>query len=224
MSTKRNLIAPTLVAVNLRRRPRSLSVLPVSLVLSAILLCMASAVHAGDSLEPLLSGKSFPLAVKLKDLNGEWRRFTLRGNGSITGNVSVNVTGNITGSASQNNLTGSLGGGRDYVTRGQTASAHGQTYLVAYHLPMAGLDLSALLQAVATKTPPTNAVLTPDSSLSLSLLDVRAISGFDDVRAFDAQREITESEQAFKALLTLLKGGDGEKKGGTNSPGGTQKK
>ncbi len=224
MSTKKNRIPPFWTAANLRRRPLPAATLPVSLMLSAILIWLAPVIRAGDSLEPLLSGKSFPLAMKLKDLNGEWRRFTLRGNGSITGNVSVNVTGNTTGSASQNNLTGSLGGGRDYVTEGQTTSANGRTYLVAYHLPMAGLDLTALLQAVATKTPPTNAVLTPESSLSLSLLDVRTIGGFDDVRAFDAQREIAASEQAFKALLTLLKGGDGEKKGDTNSPGGTQTK
>jgi hypothetical protein len=178
----------------------------------AVLMVIAPMVCHGSDLEELLSGKRFPLVVKLKDLNGDWRRITARGNGNASGNVSVNVSGNSDSAVSQNNLTGSLGGGQSYVTRGQTASANGQTYLIAYHLPTAGLDLHVLLQALATKTPPKAAALTPESSLSLSLLDVRTMGSVEDVSALDMKREISESENAVKALSNLLKGGEGDKK------------
>jgi hypothetical protein len=183
-----------------------------SLLIWAILLLFLPVMCQGSDLAQLLSGQRFPLQVRLKDLNGDWRRVTLRGNGSITGNVSVNISGSSENAVSQNNLTGSLGGGQSYVTQGQTVSAQGQTYLIAYHLPLAGLDLSLLLQAVATKTPPTGAALTPESALSLSLLDVRAIGSLEDVTPFDLKRELSQSENAIKALSALLSAGEGAKK------------
>ncbi|MGO8928973.1 MAG: hypothetical protein ACLQU3_19065 [Limisphaerales bacterium] len=191
------------------------------LVLAAILFLVLPVASGGSDFGQLLSGKPFPLAVKLKDLNGDWRRLTIRGGGSISGNVSVNVNGNSGGPASQNNLVGSLGGGQTYVTKGVTVSAKGQIYLVAYHLPSAGLDLSMLLQALATKTPPTAAVLTPESTLSLSLLDVHMVGSLEDVRPFDATWEIGESAKAAKVLSTLLKGEEGTEKPAKPSQGGS---
>jgi len=190
----------------------SITRLPCSLILWASVFFLAPLICQGGDLESLLSGKSFPLAVKLKDLNGEWRRITVRGSGSVSGNVSVNVSGNADQALSQNNVTGLLGGSQSYVTKGQTASAHGQTYLIAYHLPAAGLDLGMLLQAVATKTPPTAAVLNPESALSLSFLDLRMVGSLEDVSAFDMKREISDTESAVKALSGLLKAGEGGKK------------
>ena len=146
----------------------SVAAFPCSLMLSAMLLLVLPATLQGSDLGKLLAGKPFPLAVKLKDLNGGWRRFTIRTGGSVSGNVSVNVSGSTAGSTSQNNLTGSLSGGPAYVTQGRTVSASGQVYLVAYHLPSAGLDLSLLLQALATKTPPAAAVLTSENPFPLA--------------------------------------------------------
>jgi hypothetical protein len=189
----------------------------------AVLLLILPAICQGSDLAQLLSGKAFPLAMKLKDLNGDWRRVTLRGNGSITGNMSVNVSGNSESAVSQNNLTGSLGGGQTYVTQGRTASANEQTYLIAYHLPLAGLDLSILLQAIAAKTPPEAAALTPESTLGLSLLNVRAIGSLEDVSPFDLKRELSQSENAIKALTALLKSSEGSQKK-ENKPTGEKAK
>ena len=183
-----------------------------------MLLMIVPVICQASDLEQFLSGKRFPLGVKLKDLNGDWRRITVHGNGSISGNMSVNVSGNAGNGVSQNNLTGSLGGGQSYVTKGQMVSANGQTYLIAYHLPMAGLDLGLLLQAVATKTPPTGAALTPESTLSLSLLNVRAIGSLEDVSAFDLKRELSQSETAIKALPALLSAGEAAKKKAPKPP------
>ncbi len=153
----------------------------------------------------LLSGNQQPLAVKLKDLNSEWRCVTVRGGAGPGGNVAVNVSGNATGSNSQNNLLGAHAEQRAYVTKGQTVSASGETYLVAYRLPATGLDLQTLLQASATKTAPPAVVLTPESSLALCLLNVRAIAGLEDIRVFDMHSEIHQSQEAAKMLAGLLK-------------------
>ncbi len=159
-----------------------------------------------QSLSQLLSGKTIPLSVKLKELNSEWRRITIHTGSTVSGNVSVNVNGNQSGPTSQNNLVGALGGSRAYVTQGQIASTPGHSYLVAYHLPSAGLDIGKLLQVVATKAPPAAAVLTLDTPLPLSLLELDTVGSIEDVRPFDASAEITESENALRVFQELLKG------------------
>ena len=163
-----------------------------------------------------LSGKVHPLSMKLKDFSAEWRRITLQSTARMSDNFSVNVSGNTSGSTSQNNIMGALTGSRTYLTKGQTMSACGRSYLVAYHLPASALDLGTLIQAMVTKTPPALSLLTPETGLPLALLDLPTIGSLDDVRAFDSESEIEENKRAALALLELFKGqGDGKP---TNSP------
>jgi hypothetical protein len=152
-----------------------------------------------------LSGISYPLAIQLKQATAEWRRISVHASAGVNGNVSVNVSGTASGSTSQNNLTGAISGTQDYVTKGQTVSIGGRTYLVAYHLPAIGLDLGMLLKAAATKAPPTALALSADSTVPLSLLDTGSIGTIDDVRAFDLPAEIASSEKAIRALADLIK-------------------
>jgi hypothetical protein len=88
---------------------------------------------------------------------------------------------------------------------------------VAYRLP-GGLELGSLLEAVALKSPPTGAVLTPDSELALSLLDLQSIGSLEDIRPFDMNAEISESEAAASKLANLLKAQGGSTPGNTSSP------
>lgn len=153
-----------------------------------------------------LSGKTYPLTVQLKDLGGDWRRVVVHGGAGTGGNIEVNVSGSTQGSTSQqNNVLGLQAGGQAYVTRGQTVSASGQTYLVAYPLAGPGLDLLSLLRAALTKTPPKPEILTPETTLRLSLLDVRTISSLEDVRVFDMNGEIAQSQEAAKRIADLIK-------------------
>jgi len=185
-------------------------------------LVLASAVTSQASdFAQLLSGRVHPLSMQLKDLSGDWRRITLHGGAAAGGNVSVNVSGSSEGSTSQNsNMLTTGGGGQAYVTRGQTVSANGQTYLAAYILPSTALNLNTLLQAVATKTLPKMQVLTPESSLSLSLLNVRSIASIEDVRAFDMKSEIAQSQEAAKKLADLIKAAAEAGKPATKQPEG----
>lgn len=159
-----------------------------------------------------LSGKTHPLTIKLKDLNGDWRRITVHRSAGVSGNVSVNVSGN--NSPQNNNNFANLGGTTAYATKGRTLSIAGQAYLVAYHLPSSALDLGSLIQ-VAMKRAPEISRLTPDTALPLSLLELKSLGSLDDVRAFDGAAEIAESERAAEALAALLKTASGG--GSTNS-------
>jgi hypothetical protein len=187
--------------------------------LAAIFLVLVLPVSSrGADLTDLLSGKHCPLTVKLGGLDKNWRRITLATAGTANGNISISVTvGGTTGGtsgSSQNNVA-DLPGSRTYLTTGQTVSANGQMYLVAYRLPGAGLDLAALIQAVATQSPPATSTLTPDSTLCLSLLDVRSIGSLEDVRPFDLNREIADSEKLGRTIAAALKAAGGAS---TNRP------
>jgi hypothetical protein len=167
-------------------------------------LVLTTSSQAGD-IAQWLSGKPYPLTVRLKDLGPDWRRVVIHGNAGASGNIEVNINGSTQGSTSQSNLLGLWGAGQVYMTKGQTVSANGQTYLVAYPLSGKAVDLASLLQAALTKTPPAVEILTPETALRLSLLDVRAIAGFEDVRAFDMTEEIAQSQEAAKKLAGLIK-------------------
>ena len=166
-------------------------------------------------LSELLSGNVHPLSIKLKDLNAEWRRVTIHSAATVSDNISVNVSGNSS-STSQNNLVGALAGSRLYVTKGNTASAAGRHYLLAYHLPGNSADFGMLVRALATKTPPTAAALTPDTVLPLALLDLQSIGTIDDVRPFDLQSEIADYERAVRTWTDLFKAQGGT--ASTNQP------
>lgn len=206
MRMKADSLLPELAILTKPLRHRFLSRWAGLLALAAVCGLALPAESQGLDLSILLSGKLCPLTVKLKQLNTEWRLVTIHGRASASGNVALNFSGSSKYSTSQNNLLGASGGTQVYVTKGQTLSANGVTYLVAYHLPRTRLDLSSLLEAVATKTPPTATVLTPESSLPLSLLNVRTIASLEDVRVFNMKWVISQSEQAAKGLARLLKG------------------
>jgi hypothetical protein len=199
MSYLRHLQTPSRhLDLHIRRQPLGL------FLASATALVLAWTSRAQDLTE-VLSGKAHPLAMKLKDFTTDWRRISIQNGAAANGNISVNVSGNSSSATSQNNLTGAMGGGRNYVTRGQTVSIGDRSYLVAYHLPAGGLDLATLLQAVISKSPPTAAVLSEESSLQLSLLELKNLATLDDIRPFDMSLEIRESENVAKMVANALK-------------------
>ncbi len=176
------------------------------LALSTAVVLTPSMTSWGSDLTQVLTGRLHPLSVKLKDLGAGWSRITVHGGGGAGVNVGVNVSGSSAESTSQNNnMLGMFGGGQGYVTKGQTVSVNGQAYLVAYHLPSTAMDLITVLLAVATKTLPEMQILTPESSLRLSLLNVRDIASIEDVRVFDMKWEIAQSQEAAQKLINLLK-------------------
>ena len=188
--------------------------LAIACVIVAVTL-MSPVSSRGADVADLLSGKRYPLSVKMGGLTNDWRRFTIHTTGNASGNIAVSVTGGGgTSGSSQNNIA-DLTGNKKYLTKGQTVRAEGRVYLVAYSLPGGGLDLPALIQALATKSPPAMTTLTAETTLPLSLLDVKSIGTLDDIQAFDLKREIAESEKLLQTVANALKNAGGEEKKAT---------
>jgi hypothetical protein len=72
-------------------------------------------------------------------------------------------------------------------------------------LPGKAIDRASLLQAALTKSPLAVEILTPETTLRLSRLDIRAIAGIEDGRVFDRNEEIAQRHDAAKKLANLIK-------------------
>lgn len=106
-----------------------------------------------------------------------------------------------------------------YYTQGQTVQLGGETFLIVYSLPAQSMDFSKLMtEAMASEDsgeePDMSAMLgsgklTPESEVSLSLLNMKAIASFQNLRAFDMQRELEESFKSNSWLETLMQAADG---------------
>lgn len=128
----------------------------------------------------LLRGDQTPLTHKLSDLDGTWRRLS----------VSASADSANPGQAYLSLLSGA-GTADYYYTQGKTETVGSETYLVAYHRQTPTFDFAALMRAGNSATPPKLIPLTPDTVLSLSLLNLRTAGSLNDIRPFDMQQEIS---------------------------------
>src|SRR5688500_18917465 len=98
---------------------------------------LAGPVAAQDApLQDVLSGNRAPLTLKLKDLNGEWRRMTIAGPSDM-GNYMQMIGAMFGGGGS---------GGNTHYTQGKTLTLGGETYIIAYKTQTKGLDLAAMMR------------------------------------------------------------------------------
>ena len=125
-----------------------------------------STASPGD-LPEILSGKTYPLTFKLKQLDGSWRRLGISGPATQVAGVS-NV----------------------YYTKGQMVTLNGEKYLVTYRVDT---PLTSVWQAMGAALGDGDK-LTPDTLLSMTLVNVKSINGYYDVTPFDMQREIKLSQ------------------------------
>lgn len=130
--------------------------------------------------ETVLSGREFPLTLKLKDLDGNWRRFT----------ASVGVE-SAAPAAVYRAMYGAGPGPAVFYTKGQTVVVAGETYLVAYRIAPKMLDAAQLTALMRGGGPPPEPEKpTALSSLRLVLLHLRSVGSVLDVRPFDLEVEL----------------------------------
>lgn len=100
-----------------------------------------------------------------------------------------------------------------YYTQGQTVNLAGETFLVAYRHEKPGFNLMQFaLEAAKSggdKEPDFAKMaaenkLTAESSLSLSLINVKMIAALSGFRPFDMNQEIAESAKGAGGLLQLI--------------------
>jgi len=191
-------------------------------LLIPVLMSLASpALCQGASLQDILSGKSSPVALHLRELTPDWSRVTV---GTTGGNglgdmmsqlgplMAMGAAGGKGGGAEDAAgaafLSSMLGGGggnsgqQVYYTKGATTTIGSETFLVAYRYVKPEPNFMELMMQPqqAGKEPDLSKLavsgkMTADSVLTLSLLNVKSISSLNDIRPFDMAREIAESEK-----------------------------
>jgi len=152
----------------------------------AIGVSLAPAAHA-DELADILSGKTIPLTLQLKDLNEQWRRF------SMTGQFDLGPISQIFGAM--------FGGSTSpYFTNGRTVQIGGETYLVAYRANVVTPNMLAVI--MSNGGPPQPTLLTPETRLHLSLIHLRSAGSLTDIRPFQLQEVLQESQAAVQAAAS----------------------
>lgn len=151
----------------------------------------------------LLYGNTTPLTLKLKDLNSDWRRVSIEGQSDAAGGMGM--LGALFGG-------GGSSSGAVYYTKGQAVNIAGETYIVAYKANLKQPDLMSLImtsQKNGGKEPDMSQLmpekLTADSTLSLSLLNLKTSGNLTDIRPFDMNAEITDSANSgSNGLMSLM--------------------
>ncbi len=176
--------------------------------LSAFVLGISLPVHAQNATgarEPLnfsqLSMQSVaPARLQLKNLNTGWQRMTVQ---SGENDPYAALYGGMRGAMFQDVLE--QAGVGVYFTRGQSVSLGGETFLVAYRIDnnMSAQDVQNLFRGVGGHgndgPAPGPRKFSPDTTLLLSLLNLRTIGSLENVRPFDAKREIMGPADVIEA-------------------------
>jgi hypothetical protein len=130
-------------------------------------------------LQALLAGTDAPLTLQLKQLNNEWRRVAVAGQGDM------------------NPLTMMFAprGDESYFTRGKVVGVGVENFLVAYRFPAKKLDFMALMRMGPGAQGPVPDKITPDTQLSLVLLNLRVVNLIGAISRFDLKEELARNEQ-----------------------------
>jgi len=198
---------------------RQMMVLPVTLFLVGALTGpvaaqgQRSAVDSSD----LFNGKGPAAVIRLKTLDANWRRVNIGGPAELKGGGIGQLAGGIFGAM--------FGGGAPPMssppppqyTQGATTTFGGETFLVVYRPNLKVLDMAALMQLGPGGKPPPPDKLTEETSLSLTLINVRSITSLSDFRPFNLKQEIAESAKAAEdeaKMFEKLQQGPGNQAGG----------
>jgi hypothetical protein len=197
----------------------------------ALIVLALPALGQATGLQDIVAGKDAPLALHLKDLNADWMRMTISTAGSAGGMGDLMsqimplamMGGNgpkgkddMMGMAFLSSMFGGGGGGSQpvYYTKGQTTAIGGETFLIAYKYDKPEPNFMQMVmesEKNGGKEPDFAKLsaagkLTPDSALSLSLLNVRSINTMSGIRAFDMNQEIVDSAKGPGGMMDMLMG------------------
>lgn len=162
-------------------------------MVAALLLVGLGARAQQATLAEVTSGARYPLALKLGQLTGEWRRMTIGGSGD---------QGAMSGYLGA--IMSMMGGGAAataYYTKCETIVIAGETFVVGYKVQGKAPDFAALMSgSAAGRGGPKVEKLTADTPVSLCLMNMRSAGSISDIRAFDLKSEIAESESMASAV------------------------
>jgi hypothetical protein len=146
----------------------------------------AAAQQPEVSLPELFGGSAVPHTIKLKELTSDWRR------ASIGGEMMLGMGGMM---QSMMQAFGSMfgGGGSDVIyTRGTTIRLGTDQFLIGYRLPSSGIDFASLMAmggagGAGERPPPEPKPITPETELTLVLINMRAVASIGEIRTFSME-------------------------------------
>lgn len=160
----------------------------VMILLSVVVIPMLVGSAESAEIKDLISGEMFPLTMQLKDLDDDWRAMTVGGMAAM-GDLS--------------SIYASMFGGdsHPFYTRGETVSVGEETFIVGYQARTEPFNFFAQMMTMGGRGGRlTREKLTPETPLALSLVKLETVSGFSDIRAFDLDQEIAESERLAESV------------------------
>ncbi|MCU0536579.1 MAG: hypothetical protein MUD14_22045 [Hydrococcus sp. Prado102] len=163
----------------------------VFLTLTA-LLSISSLPSYGSDFSSLVSGQQVPLTKQLKDLDSSWRQISVSGQFEM-GDFMKNWSG-IIGGSPYNYI---------YYTQGETVEVASETYVIAYRLPSTGegLTIKSLMETTFSfgcNEASLPVQLAPETTINLSLLNLRTIGSLNDVRSFNLSEELAASQKRYE--------------------------
>lgn len=132
----------------------------------------------------VISGKPFPLTMKFKDLDGDWRVFSAP---EAAGNQTL---GNLYG------LSGNGIGFNSSFTKGDEVTLGSETFIVAYRPRVKLPSMAALSSSGLDPHAFDSMKLTKNSVMSLSLINLRTTGAISDIRTFDMKEFLAQNEEA----------------------------
>jgi hypothetical protein len=186
------------------------------------LLFVSPATAQTNDLQALL-GKEVPHELKLKELTSEWRRATITTAGQTGGKDNAmqqlmqlgmmdqqgkgKGASEMAGAMAVMSMLGGMfgGGGGDqapaYYTKWRTLGLGGEQFLVTYKLDVKApsiMELAMQSQKEGGKEPDLSKVAaaskpTPDSAVSLALINLKSVATITDIRPFELERELVEA-------------------------------
>jgi hypothetical protein len=150
-----------------------------------------------NDFQDLISGKEAPLTKQLKDLNDSWREIAISGQYEMADFMKSWT--NLFGADIYNNI---------YYTQGKIVKVNDETYIIAYRLATSGepLNINSLLENVMGSTAGLTGgdcasivspeKITPETTIALSLLNLKTIGSLNNVRPFDLETDLAMLEKA----------------------------
>jgi prepilin-type processing-associated H-X9-DG protein len=165
----------------------------LAIALPLILATVKPAFSQEANLPQLLAGKSVPLSITAKDLNTSYRRVVINDQSQLSNIQSLWITAKT---GVDLNL---------FFTKGETVNMSGETYLIAYK-PQNMVDPLALINDGhgGEDTPTGPKKLRPNTSLALSLLNLRSIGSLTDIRPFDTKLDVEGPQEINAATVRTL--------------------
>jgi hypothetical protein len=147
-----------------------------------------------QTLQSALNGTSVPRTIRLKDMTSSWRMFQ-----AGTADQQLAALG-----AYMAVLAGGKTPGNQYFTQGQVIMMGDTPYLVAYRMPTKSVDVASMLGPRGDFAAALPDIITGESTLTLSLLNLRTLGAIDNVQTFDINQIITDAHNDRAKLASAL--------------------